>query len=178
MSTVECINRFCTGRRVQLPALQRLVRRQQQLRQAAPAAGRAAHPPGRLQQLRVRPVRRGAPAGKENGFLPLLQLFASSRHWCLAAWPAACSWRPPSCLLQQFGRYLPVPEPGLLWVVGNPCAYLNTKCVKIACRSTLRLQYAPAWRRTLVNPLLQEEEAGIPAVIEVIPSSCSASCCA
>ena len=38
-------------------------------------------------------------------------------------------------------------------------------------RSTLRLQYAPAWRRTLVNPLLQEEEAGIPAVIEVLPAA-------
>jgi hypothetical protein len=42
------------------------------------------------------------------------------------------------------------------------------KCVpQTVCRSTLRLQYAPAWRRTLVNPLLREEEAGIPAVIGV-----------
>jgi hypothetical protein len=38
-----------------------------------------------------------------------------------------------------------------------------------ARRSTLRLQYAPAWRRTLVTPLLQDEEAGIPAIIEVFP---------
>ncbi len=34
-------------------------------------------------------------------------------------------------------------------------------------RSTLRLQYASALRRTLVNPLLTEQDAGIPAVIEV-----------
>ena len=73
-------------RRVQLPALQRLVRRQQQLRQAAPAAGRAAHPPGRLQQLCVRPVRRCALPRRHAGH----ELSASSSAWCLAAWPVTC----------------------------------------------------------------------------------------
>jgi hypothetical protein len=49
--------------------------------------------------------------------------------------------------------------------------HFKAGCDTCACRSTLRLQYAPAWRRTLVQPLLQEEDAGIPAVIEVWPTS-------
>lgn len=41
-------------------------------------------------------------------------------------------------------------------------------------RSTLRLQYASAWRRTLVKPLLDRQEEGIPDVIQDMHDYCMA----
>ncbi len=49
----------------------------------------------------------------------------------------------------------------------RPKCQIKPEISTSARRSTLRLQYASALRRTLIKPLLTEQDAGIPAVIEV-----------
>lgn len=94
-------------------------------------------------------------------------MYALDDHTCLAFLKLLAMCTVSVMLHSQAGADVAHPRETARCNTSSNLVCLQLTCDVSPCRSTLRLQYASAWRRTLVKPLLDRQEEGIPDVIQV-----------